>query len=150
MVMAAPATEAIIFDCIGVLYKNNESLFHGQELNSELIDFISNSLRPSYKIGLLSNIDRKWIDNFFEKHQLKDLFDTVIVSGDEGITKPDPVIYQRMCVKLGAKPDSCIMIDDLKENCIGAESIGMQSILFTSNEKLFEEFMKNEYLPIKY
>ena len=144
--MAALATEAIIFDCIGVIYKNNSFLSHGQELNTELVNFIKNSLKPRYKIGLLSNIDREWIDTFISKHYLEELFDAVVVSGDEGIAKPYPVIYQRIGALLGARPDVCTMVDDLQENCEGAENAGMRSIHFTSNKMLFEDFIKNGYI----
>lgn len=148
--MAVQATEAIIFDCIGVLYKNNNSLFRGQELNTELVNFIKKSLKPHYRIGLLSNIDRKWIDNFISKNHLETLFDAVVVSGEEGIAKPSPEIYRRMSKKIGVGPDDCIMVDDLRENCRGAENAGMQSIYYTSNSIFIEAVTKSGYISKKH
>lgn len=148
--MAALGTEAIIFDCIGVLYKSSNYPFRGQELNTELVNFIKNNLKPGYRIGLLSNIDRDWIDKFVSKHHLEKLFDAIVVSGDEGVAKPNPAIYHRISMALGVQPDACIMIDDMQENCKGAERAGMQSILFTSNKMLFDDFIKYGFIPEKH
>ncbi len=137
--MADQATQAIIFDCFGVLYGNNGAFFHKNKLNTELITYIRKNLAPRYKVGLLSNIDRKWIDKFVAEHHLEDLFDAVVVSGDEGVTKPNALIYQQITLKLETTPAACVMIDDLRENCDGAERVGMKSILYIDNQQ-----MKNE------
>lgn len=100
-------------------------------LNRPLIDFITTDLRPHYKIGLVSNIGRGWIQDFFDQHQLHDLFDQVVMSNEEGITKPNPLIYERAAQRLGIYPDECIMIDDVPANCDGARVAGMQAVQFT-------------------
>lgn len=90
-------------------------------------------------MGLLSNIGRGWIDDFFDKHQLHDLFDAVVLSGEEGIAKPHPRIYELIAERLGVKPSECVMIDDLPENCAGADAAGMRSIFYVSNEQCLDE-----------
>lgn len=106
-------------------------------LNRPLARYIETQLRPYYKIGLLSNIGRGWINDFFDQHQLHDLFDEVILSNEEGVTKPNPLAYEAAAERLGLPPDECIMIDDRPENCRGAEATGMKSIDFHDNEQLF-------------
>jgi len=98
-------------------------------INKPLIDYIRN-LKKHYKIGLLSNIGRDWMQDFFDEHQLHDLFDAVVISSQEGITKPNPLIFERTAERLGVSPDECIMIDDIKDNCDGAKAAGMRAILF--------------------
>lgn len=101
-------------------------------LNHTLIEGIRRSLKPHYKIGLLSNIGRDWLQDLFDEYQLHDLFDAVVMSSEEGITKPNPLIFERAAEKLGVSPDECLMIDDTQENCNGAETAGMKSLRYDS------------------
>jgi HAD superfamily hydrolase (TIGR01509 family) len=105
-------------------------------LNQPLVDYIRHTLKPQFQIGLVSNIGHEWIDDYFDKKQRSELFDMVIVSGDEGVTKPNPLIFERAAYRLNLPPEECVMIDDRPENCAGAEAVGMKSILFTSNDEL--------------
>lgn len=115
-----------------------EATANGHRLNEELIAKIR-ELKASYKIGLLSNIGRGWIDQFFDKHQLHDLFDAVVLSGEEGIAKPHPRIYELIAERLGVEPSNCVFIDDLEENCAGADAAGMPSIHYVTNDQCLVE-----------
>lgn len=107
----------------------NNFLNH-HHLNEELIVFIRDKLKKKYKIGMLSNIGRGWIDSFFGKEMLHELFDAVVLSSEEGVTKPHPMIYEHAAEKLGVAPGECLMIDDVQRNCDGAEAVGMRAMLF--------------------
>lgn len=111
-------------------------------INKELVGYIRMTLKPQYKIGLISNIGREWIQDFFDEHELHDLFDVVVMSSEEGITKPNPLIFDRAAERIGFAPDECLFIDDRQENCDGAQQAGMRSLLYVSNralEKTVEE-----------
>lgn len=101
-------------------------------LDRVFIEYIRQTLKPHYKIGLLSNIGHEWMQDFFNEHQLHDLFDAVVISSEEGITKPNPLIFERTAERLGVSSDECLMIDDRQDNCSGAGVAGMQSLLFTN------------------
>lgn len=115
----------------------------GYRLNEELIAKIR-ELKQTHKVGLLSNIGRGWIDDFFDKHQLHEFFDAVVLSGEEGITKPHPRIYEVAAERLGVHPNECLMIDDIEENCAGADAVGMASIHYVSNSQCTHELSKYE------
>ncbi|HEX6462405.1 MAG TPA: HAD family phosphatase [Candidatus Saccharimonadales bacterium] len=104
-------------------------------LNKPLIDLI-HRMKPHYKIGLLSNIGRDWLQDFFNEYQLRDLFNAVVLSSEEGIAKPNPIIFERAADRLGVNPSQCLFIDDLPENCAGAEAVGMKTILFKDNHSV--------------
>lgn len=108
-------------------------------VNQPLIDFIRTELKPRYDIGLISNIGRDWIDDFFTDNQLRELFDVVVLSGEEGITKPDPRIFERAASRLGRRTSEIVFIDDIAENCKGAEVTGMKSIVFETNGQLMKQ-----------
>lgn len=114
----------------GIDAKKTAEAFQKEHVaNKPLIDYIA-TLRANYKVGLLSNIGREWIQDFFDEHQLHDLFDEVVMSSEEGITKPNPLIFERAATRLDVLPEECIMIDDRQENCDGAKAAGMHALLY--------------------
>ena len=175
---------ALIFDCFGVLYRDNLSMLyeavpesahgalqdiiratdHGfltrQEYYEEIADLASattqdiqaieqcqhqrdeamiaytQTFKPHYKIGLLSNIDAHSMEHMFPEPQRSELFDVFVISGEVGLTKPTAEIFQLAAVRLGLAPDECVMIDDLPKNVEGARVAGLHSILFTSQQQL--------------
>lgn len=116
-----------------------EYIAHEHHLNRELVTYITEQLKGKYEIGMLSNIGRDWIDSFFSKHQLHELFDEVVLSGEEGIVKPNPAIFELAAARLGVQPAQCVMIDDIPENCDGAIEAGMVGIHFRSNAQLLDD-----------
>lgn len=110
----------------------------GYRLNDRMIEKIR-ELKPRYKVGLLSNIGRGWIDDFFDKHQLHDLFDAVVLSGEEGVVKPQPRIYEIAAERLGVGLEESVLIDDSADNCAGAEAVGMKAILFETNQQCLHD-----------
>lgn len=103
--------------------------------NQALLEYIA-TLKPDYKIGMLSNINsRDRLSIRFTEGQLNAAFDTIVASGDEGYVKPQPEIYQIVATRLGVAPNECVMIDDIAEFCEGARAVGMQAIQFVSNQQ---------------
>lgn len=110
--------------------------------NKILFDYITTEIKPYYKVGLLSNIGRGWIENFFTKNQLHNFFDAVVLSGDEGVVKPHPQIYELMAERLGLPPEECLVVDDLLENSAGADAAGMHGIVYGSLRDMKIELSK--------
>lgn len=102
-------------------------------LNKELVATIRHDLKSHYKIGLLSNIGRNWRDDFFATRDFEGLFDEQVLSGEEGVVKPHPGAFELIADRLGVHTSECIMVDDRRDNCQGAEFAGMSAIHFTSN-----------------
>ncbi len=103
--------------------------------NQALLEYIA-TLKPHYKIGMLSNINsRDRLSIRFTEGQLEAAFHTIVASGDEGYVKPQPEIYQIVATRLGVEPHECVMIDDISEFCEGARAVGMQAIQFISNQQ---------------
>jgi 2-haloacid dehalogenase len=57
-----------------------------------------------------------------------DLFDGIVVSGEEGLLKPDQRIFQRFLERYRLKAQQCIFIDDNNSNVAAACSLGMAGI----------------------
>jgi len=99
-------------------------------------------LSSKYKTGLLSNVGIGWLSDFFSKTELTDLFDTVILSSNVGIIKPDPRSFELMAEQLGVSPHECVMIDDTPSNIDGAGHADMQGIVFKSVHQAQAELKK--------
>jgi 2-haloacid dehalogenase len=76
-----------------------------------------------------------------------DRFDGIVVSAHEGLLKPDPRIYARLCERYGLVPADCIFIDDSLSNVEGARAFGMRGHHFQTAAAL-RAALKREGLPL--
>lgn len=103
--------------------------------NQALLEY-AEELRGSYHLGMLSNIGPGAMDSFFAPEERERLFDAVVLSGDVGMTKPHPAIFALMAERLGVSPHECVMIDDIEENCGGADAAGMKAVKYDTNTQV--------------
>ncbi len=111
------------------------TFWSSDRVDEELVDFIQ-SLRPNYKIGLLSNsfIDaRQSLSKRFPG--LLNIFDEIVLSSEVKMAKPDPRIYCLMLDKLGLVPESTIFVDDFRENVEAAHALGIHAIQFRNSRQ---------------
>ncbi|MEK7059161.1 MAG: HAD-IA family hydrolase [Patescibacteria group bacterium] len=97
--------------------------------NDDLLELIK-TLRPKYKIGLLSNVASNWIRDHFLSLEEQKLFDNFVFSYEVHITKPDPDIFKLAADRLGVVPSECILVDDVEYYCGIAQDLGMQTICY--------------------
>lgn len=71
-------------------------------------------------------------------------FQGIIISGEEGVLKPDPSIYYRLYDRYGLRPDSLLFIDDKYENVMAAKANGMHGLFYEDSIQL-ERDLSNEY-----
>jgi 2-haloacid dehalogenase len=55
-------------------------------------------------------------------------FRDILVSGREGLVKPDPEIYRRLLIRNALAAQDCVFIDDSRKNADGAKAVGMVAI----------------------
>jgi len=68
--------------------------------------------------------------------RLGSAFGVTIVSGREGVIKPDPRIFAALCNRASLAPRECLFIDDSAKNVQGACDFGMDAIHYTGPEAL--------------
>ena len=68
--------------------------------------------------------------NYLLKRNIYDIFDKTYASHMMGIAKPNPVFYRYILKEEGINPEDAIFVDDVEENIISAQNIGIKSILF--------------------
>ncbi|NYH79436.1 FMN phosphatase YigB (HAD superfamily) [Actinopolyspora biskrensis] len=85
-------------------------------------------------VALLSNGD-----SVPEELARAGLFDSVVLSGEVGMSKPDPAVYRYTARLLGVPPRRCVFLDDLGGNVAAAVDTGMVGILHREVERTREE-----------
>lgn len=106
--------------------------------NEALLSYIRDNLVGRVKIGMLSNAADNWLDDIFEPWQV-DLFDEVVLSYQLGVTKPNRLMYETICNRLGILPDEAIFIDDYSGYTEGARDVGMYGIHYKTVEQTIQE-----------
>lgn len=92
-----------------------------------------------YRTLALTNFSAETFPRALRLHPHLDEFEGILVSGREGLVKPDPAIYRRLCERYRVEPARSVFIDDSLPNVEGARSIGMQAVQFTSVAQLRSE-----------
>ena len=110
--------------------------FAGDVIDRDLLNFIR-SLRPHYKTGVISNA---WGDlrDYIVKHQFDDAFDTLIISAEIGMMKPQPRIYQLALKQARVEAKEAAFVDDTPKNVEAANALGMHGILFRDPAQVAE------------
>jgi putative hydrolase of the HAD superfamily len=80
--------------------------------------------RTGVRTGLLSN---SW-GNEYPRHLFAEMFDTVIISGEVGMRKPEERIFRHALAELGLEPAECAFVDDIEANIAAAEALGMVGV----------------------
>ena len=114
-----------------------ERLFAGMGPDEAMIGAVRSARAAGVKTGLVSN---SWGNGLsYDRQLLDELFDTVVISGDVGLHKPEPEIYLLAAGRIGIPPEECVFVDDLRENCAGAAAVGMAAILHRGAETTLPE-----------
>ena len=109
-----------------------ERLFAGLEPDQKMIEAVRAARAAVRPTGLISN---SWGRAIYDHDLMDSLFDAVVISGDVGLHKPDPAIYLLACERLGVEPADAVFVDDLRENCEGAEAVGMAAVLHRETDE---------------
>jgi putative hydrolase of the HAD superfamily len=99
------------------------------EANHEMMAF-ARSLRPGYKVALLSNSFVGAREREQARYGLEDLCDLIVYSHEVGLSKPDPRIFQLTCERLGVAPEETVFVDDHEHHVLAARRLGMHAVLF--------------------
>ena len=109
-----------------------DRMFGHIEEDAEMVEALRRARSQGVRTGLISN---SMGAGRYDRSTFPELFDGVVISGDEGMHKPEPAIYELGCERVGLAPGECVFVDDLRENCEGAEAVGMTAVLHRGAER---------------
>jgi epoxide hydrolase-like predicted phosphatase len=112
----------------GQLAEFRQAFWAGDDLDHELVGLIGHLRTIGYRIGLLSNAPADFRDGV--DRMMPDVFDTVVISGCEGLMKPDPDIFELALARLGLMAEETVFVDDFRVNVAAACDVGMKALRF--------------------
>ncbi len=92
-----------------------------------------------YRTLALTNFSMETFPRAVRLNPFLDEFEGIVVSGAEGVLKPDPAIYRLLCSRHAVAPGRSVFIDDSLRNAEGARRIGMHALHFRSIDQLIDD-----------
>lgn len=108
-----------------------QAFWAGDHFDVELARW-AGGLRPRLQTGILSNAWDSMRTLFVEDVQLYRYFDSIVISAEVGMAKPDPAIYRLCARRMGVALNEMIFVDDMPHNIDAANALGMHGVLFRS------------------
>jgi putative hydrolase of the HAD superfamily len=96
-----------------------------------MYDTIRAVRKAGFSTSLLSN---SWGCDEYPRADFPELFDTVVISAEVGMRKPEEGIFLHAAQTLGLTPQECVFIDDMQANVDAATACGMVAVLHTEAE----------------
>jgi putative hydrolase of the HAD superfamily len=106
-----------------------DRLFAGFAIDEAMVDGVRDLHARGVRTGLVSN---SWGTDRYPRELLAELFDGLVLSGEEGFRKPDPRMYELGARRIGVTPEACVFVDDLAFNLEPARELGMAVVHHTS------------------
>jgi putative hydrolase of the HAD superfamily len=101
------------------------SMFAGMQPEPTMVETVREMRRSGLKTALVSN---SWSTDHYDRELLRELFDAAVISAEVHLHKPQPEIYRLTAERLEVDTRECLFVDDLRENCDGAEAVGITAV----------------------
>lgn len=111
-------------------------------LISKTRDVLCDVKDKKLKAYCLSNISPELFNYVHERHDLFELFDGIVTSGEENTGKPDKRIFEVLIERHQLKVDECLFIDDSKDNTATANKLGISSVTFKGLDSCYKDIYK--------
>lgn len=114
-------------------------------INPQMYILVDQLKEQQISVALLSNIDER-LSKLIRDFGLYEPFNPCLLSCEIGAEKPDLKAYGLLLTKLNLPPKEVLFIDDKIENIESAKAIGLDAILFESEQQLRNELRKRDIL----
>ena len=123
-----------------------DGLFSGVHPDVAMVDAVRSAHAQGVRTALVSN---SWGVHRYPHDMFSELFDGVVISGEEGIRKPSRRMYELGAERAGAPAESCVYVDDLAFNLVPAEKLGMATVHHTSADSTIPELERLLGIPLQ-
>lgn len=110
------------------------------------VEILQELRRDGVACYALSNMERESFPRRVARYPFLSWFDGAVVSGFEGVVKPDPEIFRLLLSRFELRPQRTLLIDDSAANVEAARSLGMQALQFRSPAHLRAELERRRLL----
>jgi epoxide hydrolase-like predicted phosphatase len=123
-----------------------DRLFAGSGPEPSMLDAVRRARQAGIRTGLISN---SWGTRRYDRALLTELFDGIVISGEVGIRKPAPEIYELGARSIGVGADACVFVDDLAFNLKPATELGMATIHHVDPTDTISELERLLEVPLR-
>lgn len=113
-----------------------DGLFAGVQPDVAMLDAVRKARQGGIRTALVSN---SWGVHRYPHDLFEELFDGIVISGEEGMRKPSRRMYELGAQRAGVTAQECVYVDDLPFNLKPAQELGMATIHHTSAEETIPE-----------
>lgn len=113
-----------------------DGLFAGVGPDEAMIEAVRRARQAGIRTGLISN---SWGVHRYPHELFEELFDGIVISGQEGMRKPSRRMYELGAERAGVEASLCAYVDDIPFNLPPAEKLGMATVHHTSSETTVPE-----------
>jgi epoxide hydrolase-like predicted phosphatase len=106
-----------------------DGLFAGVGPDTAMIEAVRRAHEAGVRTALVSN---SWGTHRYPHELFDELFDGVVISGQEGMRKPSRRMYELGAQRAGVAAAECVYVDDLPFNLPPAQELGMTTVHHTS------------------
>jgi len=99
-------------------------MFERFEHAPDMAGLVRRAHSTGLRTALLSN---SW-GNEYPRDGWAEMFDVVVISGEVGMRKPDPDIFEHTLDLLGLSAPQCVFVDDLERNVRAAAALGFVGV----------------------
>lgn len=108
-------------------------------------------LQDLQKLGVplyaLSNWPAEGFSSVRRRFEFLEWFQGILISGEVGVIKPDPRIFELLIERFAIDPEDAVYIDDVEANAAAARPFGIHAVHFTTPAALREELVGVGLLP---
>ncbi len=98
--------------------------------------------QAGYELHALTNWSVEKFPIARERYEFLDRFESILVSGEVGLIKPDPRIFRLLLESIGRPAADCIYIDDNAKNVAAAAALGFEAIGFQNPDQLRQDLTR--------
>ena len=110
--------------------------------NDEVVAILDELKRRGTKLYALTNWSAETFPSARRRFAFLSWFEGIVVSGHEGLIKPDPALFRRLFARYAIEPSQAVFIDDDPGNARAAASLGVHGIAFSSAAGLRAELQQ--------
>jgi putative hydrolase of the HAD superfamily len=95
----------------------------------------ANSLGRHGRVGIITDNPKDRFDIVRRVLWLDRIFDPIVVSAEEGVTKDDPEVFRRAVAKARVTADAAVFIDNVRENVDVAVEAGLHGVFYDDEKR---------------
>lgn len=122
-----------------------DGLFAGVQPDMAMIEAVRSAHEKGIRTALVSN---SWGVHRYPHDLFSQIFDGIVISGEEGMRKPSRRMYELGAERAGVAAELCVFVDDLPFNLEPAKELGMATVHHTSAESTIPQLEELLGVPL--